>query len=333
LAAHQHKTAERNSDFRQIVNGLHFGDDKMDIHTQFHHVFWMGDLNYRVASTEQGDSKTPPDDHFNAMVNKITEGKLQPLFDGEKPDTGDQLTMERKSGRAFYGYSEGVPWRFRPTFKVERGQVRPTYDKKRSPAWCDRVLWKSLPGYEVKQLSYNSAESVTTGDHKPVYSVFEFLTHNLATAVDDSLGRPELVISRLRAHGIPAGDIGGKSDAYLTIHSSIIPKPVKTSTKSSTLTPDWGDELAASGKTIPLMSNNKKRLARCWISFKLYDADPTKDKLLAYATVPLAAAATGTPYEFRVDFTKGGVGAGVLQGNIQINWASTTPASPTAAKR
>jgi len=278
-------------------------------------------------------------------VNRVSEGKLQPLFDGDSKDPGDQLTTERKSGRAFYGYSEGTPWRFRPTFKVERGQVVPVYDKKRSPAWCDRVLWNSMEGYEVKQLAYNSAESITTSDHKPVYAMFEMITHTLATAVDDSVGRPELLISRLRAHGIPAGDIGGTSDAYLTVHGSIIGKATKTSTKSSTLTPDWGDELSLPGKTIPIMTNNKRRLQRCIIQFKLWDADPTKDSLLAFAYVPLAGkAARGEPAEFRVDFTRGGVGAGVLQGVIQINWAaisgsssssssSSSPTSPSSAKR
>jgi hypothetical protein len=89
---------------------------------------------------------------------------------------------------------EGNPSTFRPTFKVERGKVVPEYDPERSPAWCDRVLWKSMPGYELKQIAYNSAESVTTSDHKPVYAIFELTPYVLPSAIDDSTGPCTILI-------------------------------------------------------------------------------------------------------------------------------------------
>lgn len=40
--------------------------------------------------------------------------------------------------------------------------------KKRTPAWTDRVLWRSDA---IKQLSYGSAE-LTASDHMPVAAAF-----------------------------------------------------------------------------------------------------------------------------------------------------------------
>lgn len=47
------------------------------------------------------------------------------------------------------------------------------YNQKRSPAWCDRVLWRSnLPHKPAKCTSYSCQPSVATSDHKPVAAAF-----------------------------------------------------------------------------------------------------------------------------------------------------------------
>lgn len=41
----------RNANYRDIIKGLSLGQkhlDLFDVTNQFHHVFWFGDLNYRV---------------------------------------------------------------------------------------------------------------------------------------------------------------------------------------------------------------------------------------------------------------------------------------------
>lgn len=44
------------------------------------------------------------------------------------------------------------------------------YNTKRIPSWCDRVLWRSLPGCSrnLQLTEYTSTETVTTSDHKYV---------------------------------------------------------------------------------------------------------------------------------------------------------------------
>jgi hypothetical protein len=68
----------------------------------------------------------------------------------------DQLAEERAAGRSFAGFREGAVG-FAPTYKFRLGggtycgdtlQPLPA-EKRRTPAWCDRVLWR---GDRLQQL-------------------------------------------------------------------------------------------------------------------------------------------------------------------------------------
>ncbi|KAK3132527.1 hypothetical protein QOZ80_6AG0523920 [Eleusine coracana subsp. coracana] len=86
----------------------------------------------------------------------------------------DQLTKELLSGSTFLGWKEGLI-NFPPTYKYERnssryvGEIPNETGKKRSPAWCDRILWL---GKGTKQLSYWSPPDLILSDHRPVSSIF-----------------------------------------------------------------------------------------------------------------------------------------------------------------
>lgn len=51
LAAHEgvKYCEERNASIVEILGGVRSGDKRFDITEQFHHVFWMGDMNYRTT--------------------------------------------------------------------------------------------------------------------------------------------------------------------------------------------------------------------------------------------------------------------------------------------
>ncbi|PON94943.1 Endonuclease/exonuclease/phosphatase [Trema orientale] len=84
-----------------------------------------------------------------------------------------QLRIEQRRGRVFDGWSEGKIY-FPPTYKYSNnsdryaGEDRRPKEKRRTPAWCDRILWY---GRGLHQLSYVRGES-RFSDHRPVYSIF-----------------------------------------------------------------------------------------------------------------------------------------------------------------
>jgi len=180
LAAHRENVAGRNADFlnvfqktsfeigekvvREIVrNGsmsqLALGNSVVGA-ADHDILFWLGDLNYRI------DESMPTEKVLELAVQKRLD-PLRPL---------DQLNVERREGRAFRGFEEGV-LNFVPTYKYQPGtdvyEQRPE-KKLRAPAWCDRILWMTRGDpRHVKQLTYNRSETPNCSDHKPVYSTFE----------------------------------------------------------------------------------------------------------------------------------------------------------------
>lgn len=60
---------------------------------------------------------------------------------------------------------------FKPTYKYDIGtNDYDTSAKSRIPSWTDRILYVENPN--VTCLAYNSIDSISTSDHKPVYASF-----------------------------------------------------------------------------------------------------------------------------------------------------------------
>ncbi|GKC84379.1 type I inositol polyphosphate 5-phosphatase 8, partial [Tanacetum coccineum] len=118
-------------------------------------IIWLGDLNYRLSSTSDDLLESLQRNDWQALLEK------------------DQLKIEQKAGRIFKGWEEGKIC-FAPTYKYITNsdnyvaQSSTPKEKRRTPAWCDRILWK---GEGLKQMSYVRGESKFS-DHRPVYSVF-----------------------------------------------------------------------------------------------------------------------------------------------------------------
>ncbi|GIL56823.1 hypothetical protein Vafri_12132 [Volvox africanus] len=140
LAAHQDRSRARNNNYRDIIRGLKLDSQgsNMDVLTAFHHVIWVGDLNYRLDYGQQASNPTesPAPADFAALVTDVQQGGFSKLLEV------DQLRREMAAKRAFLGFHEG-PINFEPSFKVLRRRGY-DYNPQRSPAYCDRILYRCV---------------------------------------------------------------------------------------------------------------------------------------------------------------------------------------------
>jgi phosphatidylinositol-bisphosphatase len=117
-------------------------------------VFVFGDMNYRINPSAMEADKAK---------GLIEKEKYSLILEH------DQLRDQMKLGNVFQGFTEGN-LSFRPTYKYDTGTDNwDSSEKNRSPAWCDRILYK---GNEVTQVDYTSQAQYKLSDHKPVSSYF-----------------------------------------------------------------------------------------------------------------------------------------------------------------
>ena len=114
-----------------------------------------GDLNYRIDSIPR-----------NVIVEDIRNENLTKLLER------DQLLASRRKNPTFRlrAFNEG-PISFAPTYKYDVGSdLYDSSEKKRAPAWCDRVLYRGQG--RIKEVEYRRHE-VRASDHRPVSAAFK----------------------------------------------------------------------------------------------------------------------------------------------------------------
>lgn len=165
LAAHQGaKHRQQRNDMAQTVQkDARVGNRHLDIGSQCDHVFWAGDLNYRIDLPEaDGQTRTHEEqlDEVSALIADLQNSRQQ-------LHQADELQGEIKQGRVFAGWTDSLTrcferghndntrdgegalfhdtWTFAPTFKTKRA-VSFGYNPQRVPSFTDRILWRSSPG-------------------------------------------------------------------------------------------------------------------------------------------------------------------------------------------
>ncbi|XP_041038205.1 phosphatidylinositol 3,4,5-trisphosphate 5-phosphatase 1 isoform X1 [Carcharodon carcharias] len=168
LTSGSEKKLRRNQNYINILRFLNLGDKKLgpfDITNRFTHLFWLGDLNYRVEL---------PTQEAENIVEKIKQQQYQELL------AKDQLIMEKNDNKIFLQFQE-EEITFPPSYRYDRDsrdmynyiKQKATGLKYNLPSWCDRVLWKSYPNVHVMCQSYGCTTDVVTSDHSPVFATFE----------------------------------------------------------------------------------------------------------------------------------------------------------------
>ncbi|KAK3123911.1 hypothetical protein QOZ80_8AG0637880 [Eleusine coracana subsp. coracana] len=192
FAAHLENVSRRNADFDHIYRTMTFnkphGSTASTTSVQLP----------KTASDNQTDEDTPELAEadmvvflgdFNYRLNGITYDEARDMVSQRSFDwlrERDQLRIEMKAGNVFQGMREGAI-KFPPTYKFQRHQPGLAgYDsgeKKRIPAWCDRILYRdsrsvSIAGCSLECpvvaaiTSYEACMDVTDSDHKPVRCTF-----------------------------------------------------------------------------------------------------------------------------------------------------------------
>jgi len=328
LAAHQNESDRRNADYTEVAGMNGVGNTKTEMLEQFHHVFWMGDLNYRVDyKPDQQTEKEPPKAIWDEYVSFIEKKDYAPLL------KHDQLTRVRMDGTAFYGFQEAAI-HFQPTFKVQK-QKPYEYIPKRSPAWCDRVLWKSAHACEkdVVCTAYTSGPRVISSDHKPVAATFQVRTwprspgkvdppQNAKASKKIKHIKATLQLRNVSAKNLPASDVLGKCDPFIHFpRSEILEKYQKSDKLKNTLNPQWENKQLPS---LSLLRTNPTFLKKAILQFQIKDHDMlSKADRIASGNLGLGPVvlSPGQWIAFERPLTHSGKPAGTIKGEYMINFS------------
>ncbi|CAE7354883.1 Ocrl [Symbiodinium natans] len=147
--------------------------DVQDARNIFEHdlVVWAGDLNMRLWRDERMTEVM----HRDQVLSMLQQHQTASLLEF------DELNRRRLASGSIAAFEEAVI-HFHPSYKFcakpwpnkagNEGAAQvpeAAYDEKRSPAWCDRIMWRARR--KVRQEGsprYERLESPTFSDHRPV---------------------------------------------------------------------------------------------------------------------------------------------------------------------
>ncbi|KAH7915962.1 DNase I-like protein [Hygrophoropsis aurantiaca] len=174
LAAFEEMVERRNNDFQELSKRLVFeaptpmgaNSDTSNESSSIYKsdaLFWFVNLNYRLD------------------LSDVDTRNLLALHSDEPPILWtllkyDQLKQAIHFRKAFADFHEHDITHL-PSYRFASGALKDDlgYDKKRKPAWTDRILYmhSPSPSIGVHQLSYVSHPEITMSDHRPISSDFK----------------------------------------------------------------------------------------------------------------------------------------------------------------
>ena len=233
LAAHEGEKYyhARCNDLREIFKGTRGGVKNIPDYDQAvtsHHMFVMGDLNFRTKFEPCENEKLDKEEKVQKHMDNVQRALD---FIKKKDFAGlyafDELSQGVANKELLLGF-ETLPCTFSPTFKVQR-EPGFVYKEQRTPSFTDRILYKSAPGLQgrLQQVSYEACPDFISSDHKPIRGAFSIVPNaskpkprrNPVSKTIVGLNRNKKVfrvtISELKGKDLPAMDVDGKSDPYV----------------------------------------------------------------------------------------------------------------------
>uniref|UniRef100_A0A3P8UV22 phosphatidylinositol-3,4,5-trisphosphate 5-phosphatase n=1 Tax=Cynoglossus semilaevis TaxID=244447 RepID=A0A3P8UV22_CYNSE len=309
LTSGSEKKLRRNQNYTNILRFLNLGDKKLnpfDITNRFTHLFWLGDLNYRVEF---------PSTEAEYIVSKIKQQQYQELL------IKDQLNIERKDRKVFLHFDE-EEITFAPTYRFERDtrekyaytKAKATGTKYNLPSWCDRVLRKSYPLVHVVCQAYGCTNDIMTSDHSPVFASFEVGVASQYVSKQDPEIAPQGGIQIMNCVAMLLTK--SKTKFFIEYHSSFLEKTVKTLEGENTEHSDGSIKVWFGNQVVltPIISDPEYLLDQhILICVKSTDCDES------YGEGCVALRAAQFSYtEFQVILTHHGEKTGTLTGGIQL---------------
>ncbi|XP_068599213.1 phosphatidylinositol 3,4,5-trisphosphate 5-phosphatase 1 [Brachionichthys hirsutus] len=316
LTSGSEKKLRRNQNYTNILRFLNLGDKKLnpfDITHRFTHLFWFGDLNYRVEF---------PSTEAEFIVSKIKQQQYHELL------SKDQLGLERSDEKVFLHFDE-EDITFPPTYRFERDtrekyaytKAKATGTKYNLPSWCDRVLRKSYPLVHVVCHVYGCTTDITTSDHSPVFALFEV---GVASQFVSKQGPNSTTQGGIQLMNCVATLLTkSKTKFFIEYHSSCLEKKVKTS-EGENMEHSVGSIKVHFGNQVeltPIISDPEYLLDQhILICVKSTDSDES------YGEGCVALRAAQYCYtEFQITLTHHGEKTGTLTGGIQLHTCEGTP--------
>lgn len=159
LNAHDYGNEDRINHYKKVMKEDVFYDFQRILTCSY--SFYAGDLNFRLVDLDKIE-----------LINDLNEkGKNEKFL--ENLLSHDQLTIAQRNKEAFEHYQEGKIT-FRPTFKYHQDSRE--YNPKRTPSYCDRILYRSKKDKNLTLIHYDSVEDYLQSDHHPVIAVFDLDT-------------------------------------------------------------------------------------------------------------------------------------------------------------
>ncbi|KAI5105139.1 inositol polyphosphate phosphatase-like 1, partial [Silurus meridionalis] len=191
LTSGSEKALRRNQNFQDILRLLSLGDRQLaafDVSLRFTHLFWCGDLNYRL------------DLDVEDILRHVSKREFDELM------YADQLTRERHKRKAFFNFKE-EKITFPPTYRYERGsrdcylwqKYKTTHTKTHTHTHIYIYMWKSYPETYNTCTSYGCTDDIFTSDHSPVFATFQISVAAQIPKPDSCLDRTWIELGTVEA--------------------------------------------------------------------------------------------------------------------------------------
>ncbi|XP_063162964.1 phosphatidylinositol 3,4,5-trisphosphate 5-phosphatase 1 [Candoia aspera] len=312
LTSGSEKKQRRNQNYMSILRFMSLGDKNLspfNITQRFTHLFWLGDLNYRLELSPM---------EAENIIQKIKQQQYTELLNF------DQLLIEKKDQKVFLQFEE-EEITFAPTYRFERNtRENYVYTKQKAtgmkynlPSWCDRVLWKSYPLVHVVCQSYGCTTDIMTSDHSPVFATFEVaVTSQFVSKNDDkytdSLGQIEFL------HCSAVLKTKSQTKFYIEFYSSCLESFVKSQEGEN----EQGNEgelvvkfVEALPKLTPIISDPEYLLDQhILISIKSSDSDESYGE----GCIALRSGAAESQVPIQTVLTHHGEKTGIFQGEFKL---------------